>query len=74
MRYSFASILILVSVLAIPQLLKAWRYDPHDPANRAYYGVPLAVRAQWSLLYIGLVIVLALFIQQTHDLLPQRFG
>ncbi len=67
-------ILILVSVLAIPQLLKAWRYDPHDPANRAYYGVPLAVRAQWSLLYIGLVIVLALFIQQTHDLLPQRFG
>ena len=67
-------ILILVSVLAIPQLLKAWRYDPNDPANRAYYGVPLAIRAQWSLLYIGLVIVLALFIQQSHELLPKRFG
>ena len=67
-------ILILVSVLAIPQVIAAWRYNPHDPANRAYYGVPLAVRAQWSLLYIGLVIVLALFIQQSHELLPKRLG
>ena len=67
-------ILILVSVLALPHLFAAWRYDPHAPANRAYYGVPNAVRAQWGLLYIGLVIVLALFIQQTQELLPRRFG
>ena len=67
-------ILILVSVLAVPQLIAAWRYDPQAPANQAYYGVPLAIRAQWALLYIGLVIVLALFIQQTQELLPRKFG
>ncbi len=65
--------LILVSALAIPQLMAAWRYDPHAPENRAYYGVPLAIRAQWAFLYVGLVIVLALFIQQVHELLPKRF-
>ena len=67
-------ILILVSVLAVPQLIAAWRYDPRAPANQAYYGVLLAIRAQWALLYIGLVIVLALFIQQTQELLPRKFG
>lgn len=67
-------ILILVSVLAIPHLLAAWRYDPLAPANVAYYNVPYSVRAQWALLYLGLVVVLALFIQQSQDLLPRRFG
>ncbi len=65
-------ILILVSVLAIPHLMAAWRYDPQAPANIAYYNVPNSVRAQWGLLYLGLVIVLALFIQEAQDLLPRR--
>lgn len=65
--------LVLVAVIALPQLLAAWRYDPHAPENQAYYGVPLGVRAQWAFLYVGLVITLALFIQQTLELMPQRF-
>ncbi len=64
--------LILVAVIALPQLLAAWRYDSRAPENQAYYGVPLGVRTQWALLYAGLVIVLALFIQQTVELLPRK--
>lgn len=64
--------LVLVAVIALPQLMAAWRYDPRAPENQAYYGVPLGVRAQWAFLYAGLVITLALFIQQTVELLPQR--
>ena len=54
--------------------MAAWRYDPQAPANIAYYNVPTSVRLQWGLLYLGLVIVLALFIQQTQEMLPRRFG
>ena len=31
--------LIIVVILTVPQLMKAWRYDPHAPENVAYYGV-----------------------------------
>lgn len=32
-------ILILVAILAPPQLAKAWRYPPQAPENVRYYGV-----------------------------------
>ncbi|MEZ5852386.1 MAG: site-2 protease family protein [Hyphomicrobiaceae bacterium] len=66
--------LILVAVLAAPQIMAAWRYDPALPENHAYYGVPLATRALWASLYLGLVLILVLFIQETQALLPRRLG
>lgn len=66
--------LILVALLAAPQVLAAWRYDPDLPENQAYYGVPFASRALWALLYLGLVLILVLFIQETQVLIPRRFG
>lgn len=66
--------LVLVAVIAAPQLLKAWRYDPGAPGNIAYYGVPWAIRGQWAALYIGLVITLVALIQEAQSLLPAQIG
>jgi Zn-dependent protease len=37
--------LAIVAILSLPQLLKAWKYDPKAPENVAYYGVPLQTRS-----------------------------
>lgn len=58
-------ILILVALLAAPQLLKAWRYDPQAPENRAYYTISAEMRLTYTLYYLGLVAFLAVM---THDL------
>lgn len=58
-------VLILVAVLAAPQLLKAWRYDPRDPANQAYYTISGESRLTYAACYVGLVAFLAIM---THDL------
>ena len=59
-------ILILVAFLAAPQLMKAWRYDPQAPENRAYYGVTNTVRWQYATWYIGLAACLAVMMEVTH--------
>lgn len=60
--------LILVAVLALPQLARAWRYDPKAPESLAYYDTPLAVRIEYTVLYIGLAVILALMINELHQL------
>ena len=58
-------ILVLVAILAAPQLLKAWRYDPMVPENRAYYAIDNESRLIYTLFYLGLVAFLSIM---THDL------
>jgi Zn-dependent protease len=62
-------ILILVAVLAIPQLMKAWRYDPHAPENRAYYSISNESRLTFTVYYLGLVVFLAMMCHELHDML-----
>ena len=62
-------ILILIAVLAVPQLMKAWRYDPHAPENRAYYGISNESRLTYTVYYIGLVVFLAMMSHALHDML-----
>ena len=59
-------ILIIVAILAAPQLLKAWRYDPDAPENKAYYGVTNEIRMRYGAWYIGLAAYLAVMMQTTH--------
>ncbi len=56
-------ILSLVAVLAVPQLLKAWRYDPTAPENRAYYTITSEARLTYALFYVALVAFLAVMTQ-----------
>jgi Zn-dependent protease len=61
--YSPSPVMILIAVLAIPQLIKAWKFDPHSEENKRYYDIKEGARFEYSVLYLGLVVVLALMIQ-----------
>lgn len=67
--YSPSPILVLIAVLAVPSLIKAWHYDALAPENQRYYGVPFHVRFEYAVLYLGLAGVLALQIHETSGLL-----
>lgn len=65
--------LILVALLAAPQVLKAFRYDPHDPENQRYYNTPLAKRVEYACWYLGLAAFLAIMTHELHETLaPSR--
>ena len=65
--------LILVALLAAPQVIKAFRHDPEDPENRRYYGVPLVKRAVYACWYLGLAVFLAIMTHELHEVLePSR--
>lgn len=60
--YQPSPMLIVIAILAFPQLIKAWNYDPKAPENQSYYSVENSVRFEYAVLYLGLAIVLALMI------------
>jgi Zn-dependent protease len=61
--------LILVAVLAAPQVLRAWKYDPKDPANAQYYTVSAETRLTYGFYYLGLVAFLAVMAHDTHEMI-----
>lgn len=58
-------LLILIAVLALPNLLAAWRAP--TPDQRAYYDVPLRTRVEYALMYLGLAAILALMTYNVHE-------
>lgn len=62
--YRPSPILILGGVLAIPQLMAAWRYNPDDPENARYYEVSLENKLMYGIFYLGLACFLAVM---SHD-------
>ena len=67
--YRPSATLVLIAILAVPQLLQAWRYDPKAPENIAYYGVPRRVKLEYAVLYLGLVVILAIMTDSVHTML-----
>jgi len=61
--------LLIVALLAAPQLLAAWRHDPNAPDALAYYQVGSAARWRYGLWYLGLAGFLAVMAFETHKLL-----
>lgn len=58
------SMLILISLFALPQLIKSWKFDPTILENKSYYDIKPVVRFEYALIYLVLVIVLALMVQK----------
>nr|WP_314539289.1 site-2 protease family protein [uncultured Massilia sp.] len=58
--------LILIGMLALPQLAAAWHYDPKAPDNQRYYAVSLDDRLTYGALYLGLIVFLSLMLQHLH--------
>jgi len=65
--YRPSPMLILIAILAAPQVWAVWtnRHDT-DEATR-YYDTPLAVRVEYGLYYLGLVIFLAMLSYELHE-------
>ena len=61
--------LLLIGLLAAPQLVKAWKYDPKAPENLSYYGIAPRRRYEFLALYFGLAAYLAFMTYRTHALL-----
>jgi Zn-dependent protease len=69
MLYRPSPILIIVAILAIPQVIKAWNYDPEAPENKAYYGVPLETKLEYGALYLALTAYLGVMTYEVHEML-----
>jgi Zn-dependent protease len=67
--YRPSPMLIVVVVIAIPQLMKAWRFDPRAPENIAYYGVPLQTKLEYGGAYLALAALLAVMTYDVHEML-----
>ena len=61
--------LVIVAMLAAPQLVKAWRYEPRAPENIAQYGVPLKTRLEYGAAYLALAALLAEMTYDVHEML-----
>lgn len=66
--YHPSGLLIMIAVLAIPQLFRAFK-NRNDPAQQAYLAAPLSARIGYALLYLGLAGLLAVLSQHSYDLL-----
>lgn len=69
MLYRPSPILFIVAILAFPQLMKAWNYDPKAPENVAYYGVPLQAKLEYGGLYLALTAYLSVMTYEVHEML-----
>lgn len=70
MLYRPSPMLVVIAVLALPQVLAAWRYDPNLPEHKAYYGsIKPETKFEFSVLYLALAALLAVMTFSVHDML-----
>lgn len=67
--YHPSPLLIVMAILALPQLKRAWHYDPRDPENVCYYTVPVSVKLTYACYYLGLLSFLSLMTFGVHAML-----
>jgi len=56
-------------LLAFPQLIKAWKYDPHAPETRAYYTISAKQRFEYVAMYLGLAATWPTWVHETHQMI-----
>jgi Zn-dependent protease len=69
MLYRPSPLLIVVAILAAPQLMRAWRYDPKAPENVAYYATTLQTKLEYGGAYLALAALLAVMTYDVHEML-----
>lgn len=67
--YRPSPVLVIIAIMAFPQFLKAWNYDPKAPENVAYYGVPLQAKLEYGGLYLALTAYLSVMTFEVHEML-----
>jgi Zn-dependent protease len=61
--------LILIAVLAAPQVIQAWKYRSDSEEAKTYYAVSNAIKWEYGIYYIGLLIFLATMSHDVHEML-----
>jgi Zn-dependent protease len=69
--YQPSPMLILMALIASPQVIKAFRYDPRAPENAAYYSVSLETRISYGTQYLLLTAYLAIMVHEVHGMMPR---
>lgn len=67
--YHPSPLLLLMAVIAMPQVIKAWKFDPNAPENQAYYTVKPEQRVTYAIYYIALASFLAIMSHDVHEML-----
>ena len=67
--YNPSPIFIIIALLAAPSMLSAWRGGTTE--HERYYDVPLETRAQYALVYLGLLAFLGMMTYELHQELPR---
>ena len=67
--YNPSPLLILMGLLAAPQVIKAFTYDAAAAENAAYYGVKPSVKWTYATYYLGLACFLAVMAHDVHEML-----
>ncbi len=65
--YQPSPVLILIALLALPQLAAAWHYDSNSPENRAYYAVAAQTKIEYAAMYLMLAVALAIMTFSVHE-------
>lgn len=67
--YRPSPMLIMVAILAAPQVMKAWRFDPEAEENAAYYQASAETRLTYAVYYLALTAFLAIMSSDIHEML-----
>lgn len=62
-------VLLIVALMAAPQVMKAWKYKADDPAHQGYYVASAETKLNYGVAYLGLLIFLALMTHGVHEML-----
>lgn len=66
--YHPSPMLLLVALLAYPQLVQAWKHLRHGPGEAsAYYETPLNTRLNYGVMYLGMIAFLSMMTYSLHN-------
>jgi Zn-dependent protease len=61
--------LLIVALLAAPQVVKAWKYRAGDPSHGTYYQTSLEDKLTYGTAYLGLLAFLAVMTHDVHEMI-----
>jgi hypothetical protein len=67
--YRPSPVLVMIAIISLPQIVRAWKYDPKAPENIAYYGVPLQTKLEYGSLYLALTAYLSIMTYEVHEMI-----
>jgi len=66
--YRPSPMLILIAILAAPQLMKAWKYRSDSEEAQTYYAVSGSTKLEYATYYIVLLAFLAVMTHDVHEM------